>query len=101
MEIRYPALLEPQQPEGFLVTFPDLDDAFTEGKTEEEALFNAAEVLTAMLEWRLDHGKPVPEPSKGIPGAHEVAPDARMQAAILMRLARGERPVADFLIQNL
>jgi predicted RNase H-like HicB family nuclease len=30
------------------VRFVDLDDAFTEGATLDEALFNAAEVLSAM-----------------------------------------------------
>lgn len=94
MEIRYPAILEPQEPSGFLVRFPDMEDTFTEGETEEEALFNASEVLTGMLGYRLDHDQPIPEPSREVPGGHLVAPDAKTQAALLVRWTRGERTVA-------
>ena len=95
MEIRYPANVE-QQPDGsFLVSFIDLADTFTEGKTKEEALFNAAEVLSAMLAWRLDEAKDVPAPTQKIKGAHYIAPDAKTQAAMLLRLARGERSLSE------
>ena len=94
MEMRYPALLKPEEV-GFYVEFPDLPDTFTEGKTEEEALFNAAEVLTAMLDWRLDEGQEIPDPSSGVAGARYVAPDAKTQSALLVRRARGDRPLAE------
>jgi antitoxin HicB len=94
MEMRYPALLKPEE-FGFHVDFPDLPDTFTEGATEEEALFNAAEVLTAMLDWRLEEGKEIPDPSSGVAGARYVAPDAKTQSALLVRRARGDRPLAD------
>ena len=95
MEIRYPATVE-QQPDGsFLVSFLDLADTFTEGKTKEEALFNAAEVLSAMLAWRLDEAKDVPPPTQKIKGAHYIAPDAKTQAAMLLRLARGKRSLSE------
>ncbi|MBF0139257.1 MAG: type II toxin-antitoxin system HicB family antitoxin [Magnetococcales bacterium] len=95
MDIRYPAILEPQKPKGFFVRFQDLDDTFTEGETEEEALFNAAEVLTAMLEWRMDNNQTIPEPSIGVVGARYVAPDAKTQAALLVRRSRGDRPMSE------
>jgi antitoxin HicB len=95
MDIRYPALIEPQEPAGYLVTFPDLPDTFTEGETIDEALFNAAEVLTAMIGWKLDNDQAVPEPSPMIEGYHGIAPDARTQAALLVRRARGDRSLAD------
>ena len=95
MEIRYPATIEPQQGGGFFVQFVDLLDTFTEGQTMEEALFNAAEVLSAMLGWRRDQGQEVPPPSKRVKGAHYIAPDAKTQAAMLLRLARGERSLSD------
>ena len=95
MEIRYPARVEEQNDGSFLVTFVDLADTFTEGKTKEEALFNAAEVLSAMLAWRLDEAKDVPAPSPKIKGAHYIAPDAKTQAAMLLRLARGERSLSE------
>ncbi len=86
MDIRYPAKLTREET-GFLVEFIDLDDTFTEGTTEEEALFNAAEVLTAMLDWRLDNDRPIPSPST-VADAHYIAPDAKTQAALLVRHAR-------------
>ena len=95
MEIRYPAIIKEQADAGFLVTFVDLPDTFTEGLTKEEALFNAVEVLSAMLAWRLDEAKDVPPPSQKIKGAHYIAPDAKTQAAMLLRLARGERSLSE------
>jgi antitoxin HicB len=95
MEIRYPATVEAQKDGTFFVQFVDLPDTFTEGQTKEEALFNAAEVLSAMLAWRLDEAKDVPAPSQRVKGAAYIAPDARTQAAMLLRLARGERTLSD------
>lgn len=95
MEIRYPATIEAQDDGRFLVQFVDLPDTFTEGQTKEEALFNAGEVLSAMLAWRLDGAKDVPPPSQKVKGAQYVAPDAKTQAAMLLRLARGERSLSD------
>lgn len=96
MEIRYPATIEEQPDGAFFVQFLDLPDTFTEGRTREEALFNAAEVLSAMLAWRLDNGTDVPAPTLKAPsGAVHVAPDAKTQAAMLVRLARGERSLAE------
>ena len=71
MDIRYPATLKPEE-NGFFVEFIDLPDTFTEGATEEEALFNAAEVLTAMLDWRLDNDQPIPQASSGLEGVHYI-----------------------------
>ena len=81
MDIRYPATVEAQADGSYLVQFVDLPDTFTEGKTKEEAIFNAVEVLSVMLAWRLDEAKDVPAPSQKIKGAHDVAPDAKTQAA--------------------
>jgi len=95
MDIRYPATVEAQDDGSYLVQFVDLPDTFTEGQTKEEALFNATEVLSAMLAWRLDEAKDVPPPSRKLRGAHYIAPDAKTQAAMLLRLARGERTLSE------
>jgi antitoxin HicB len=95
MEFLYPAMIEAQEPSGFFVRFVDFDDTFTEGASEEEALFNAAEVLSGMLAWRLDSGLEIPSPSRRVKGAHYIAPDAKTQAALLVRAARGERSIAE------
>ncbi len=97
MDIHYPARIAPQEGGGFLVQFVDLADTFTEGDTLEEALFNASEVLSAMASWHLDEGHALPMPTAGLSGddVHYVAPDAKTQAAMLLRHARGERSFAD------
>jgi antitoxin HicB len=95
MDIRYPARVELQPDGTYFVQFVDLPDTFTEGHTLEEALFNAVEVLSAMLAWRLDTAAGVPAPTRGLGGATYVAPDAKTQAAILLRLARGERTLSE------
>lgn len=95
MEINYPARITLQEGGGFLVQFVDLPDTFTEGQTLEEALFNAAEVLSAMVGWHLDQGSNIPAPTPGLPDAHYIAPDAKTQAVLLLRHARGDRSLAD------
>jgi antitoxin HicB len=96
VDIRYPAILTPEPDGGYLVQFADFDEAFTEGATLGEALFNAAEVLTLTLERRIDEGLPIPEPCQ-VAGAHSIAPSALVQAALLVRRARADRPFADLV----
>lgn len=98
MTVRYPAILEPEEGGGYFVRFPDMEEAVTEGDTLEEALFNAAEVLSLTLDGRLEEGMEVPPPSS-VEGAHLVAPDAKTQAALLVRFARGDRPLAELARQ--
>lgn len=95
MEIRYPAKIEKQEDGNYFVQFIDFDDIFTEGSTREEALFNGVEALSGMLAWKLDSGIDIPAPSKDITTADYIAPDAKTQAAMLLRLARGERTLSD------
>ena len=94
MNIRYPAVIKPQKPSGYFVRFPDIEEAITQGKTIDECLFNAAEVLSLVLDHRIAEGLPIPRPSR-IKKARLVAPDAKTQAAILVRLVRGDRPVSE------
>lgn len=94
MEITYPARLTPDGA-GFFVQFIDLPDTFTEGATQDEALFNAAEVLSAMLSWHLDEGHDMPASTLGLQGVHYIAPDAKTQAVLLLRHARAGRSLAD------
>jgi len=95
MEIRYPATVTEQADGSFFVSYLDLPDTFTEGKTQEEAVFNASEVLTGMLAWRLNEAKDIPAPSLKVKGAQYIAPDTKTQAAMLLHLTRGERSLSD------
>jgi antitoxin HicB len=93
--IRYPATIEHQADGRFFVQFADLPDTFTEGETLEEALFNASEVLTGMLDCHLTAGRDIPAPSQDMHGVHYVSPDVKTQAALLVRFARGTRSMAE------
>jgi predicted RNase H-like HicB family nuclease len=66
MSKAYPAKVEIQADGKYLVTFIDLHDTFTEGNPRQEALENAAEVLSAMLAWHADANKPAPLPTQGL-----------------------------------
>jgi antitoxin HicB len=88
MNVAYPYTLEPQPEGGYLVQFIDLEEAFTEGDTLEEAAFYAAEVLSLVIEQRLADEKPIPDPTAGDRVAY---PQAHVQAALLVRQARAEQ----------
>ena len=62
MKIQYPASITKMGGE-YLVRFPDFAEALTDGITLEEALFNAAEVLTVTLEGRVAEGIKIPSPT--------------------------------------
>jgi antitoxin HicB len=87
MKLEYPYTLEPQESGGFVVQFPDIEEAFTEGATQEECAFNAAEVLTGILEQRLEDGAEIPLPSKRA-RRFVASPSAAVQTAILLRVTR-------------
>jgi len=93
MNLAYPYVVETQDG-GFFVQFVDLEEAFTEGATPEEAAFNASEVLSGILAYRLEHGDDIPVPSSA--NGHPVAlPSASVQSALLIRHARGHRPLSE------
>jgi antitoxin HicB len=96
MKIEYPYTVEQQEDGGSLVQFVDFEEAFTEGYTPEEVVFNAAEVLTGIIAHRLDKGQEIPAPSL-VEKAAYIAPGAAVQSALLLHLARQEqnKTVAD------
>lgn len=62
MKYVYPALFVVED-DGIIVTFPDLDDTFTDGATMQEAFENAEDVLNLMLWNREEEKKEIPLPS--------------------------------------
>lgn len=80
-----------EEGKAFLVSFPDLPEAITEGATLEEALFNASEALSLTLEGRAAEGMEIPAPSV-FDGSYAIAPSARVQSALLLRQARLATP---------
>lgn len=95
MNLAYPYTTEAQEGGGFVVQFVDFEEGFTEGETLEEAAFNAAEVLTGILAYRLEKGESIPAPSPPAEPHQVASPSAAVQSAMLLRAARGGRPLSD------
>jgi antitoxin HicB len=82
MEYIFDARLEADPDGGFVVTFPDVPEAITAGKTREEALANATEALGLALRGIASLGRGLPERTRR-PGLVPVA----VEAADALKLA--------------
>jgi antitoxin HicB len=73
----------------YYVQFKNLENGFTFGNTLEKAKEMAVDVLSSLLSFYLEHNKPIPSArlAKG-KDIYLIAPDAKVQAALLLRLAR-------------
>jgi antitoxin HicB len=72
----YPVTLDQAAEAGFVVSFPDVPEAITQGEDEAEALIRARDALETALEFYTDKGEKVPVPSKAKRGQHVVRPAA-------------------------
>jgi antitoxin HicB len=72
MRFAYPYELTAQPEGGFIVTFPDIPEAMTQGETEEEAARMAEDALITALSFYTDDSEPVPHssPARGRRVAH-------------------------------
>ena len=68
MAVGYRYMLEPQENGWWLVRFPEIPEALTEGEIEEEARINAVDCVIAALEGYMKAGRPIPRPSPSHPG---------------------------------
>ncbi|MCL5285398.1 MAG: type II toxin-antitoxin system HicB family antitoxin [Nitrospirae bacterium] len=93
MKAIYPVRIEKEKEGEYLVQgLSPLDNVLTWGATLDEALSNAGEALTGILESMLDHGVEIPDP---VPGRKEkdvywIEPDLKVAVPILIRKARLE-----------
>jgi antitoxin HicB len=74
----FPARLTPDEEGRFVVHFPDLPEALTDGAYEAEALAEAADCLSEALAGRINRGEEIPPPSRLRRGQHWVAPEPTM-----------------------
>jgi predicted RNase H-like HicB family nuclease len=58
----YPAIFEKEE-NGYFVDFPDIQPCYTEGKTLEEAVIMANDVLKSRIEVALERKEKLPAPS--------------------------------------
>ncbi|MBU4224975.1 MAG: type II toxin-antitoxin system HicB family antitoxin, partial [Chloroflexi bacterium] len=57
---KLPLVLDPQPEGGYVVTCPFLPELITEGDTVQEALNNANDALSAIIEAMKELGRPLP-----------------------------------------
>jgi antitoxin HicB len=62
--MEYPALFEPAEEGGFVVTFPDFDWGITQGDTEQEAREMAVDALATMIQEHIRKGEALPPPTR-------------------------------------
>ncbi len=79
--MEYPALFEPAQEGGFVVTFPDFDWGITQGDTEEEAREMAADAIRTIIQEQIRRGEAVPSPTKPRGRKYRMIPLAALDAA--------------------
>lgn len=89
MNLNYPVHLEPADEGGFVVTFPDVPEAITQGEDEGEALLRAVDALETALSFYTDDGKDLPQASDAKSGQRTVSPCA--QAAIALSIYQAMR----------
>ena len=61
--MRYPVNLDPDSG-GFVVSFPDIPEALTQGDSREEALSMALDALVTAFEFYFEDNKKIPLPSE-------------------------------------
>lgn len=72
----------------FLVTFRDIENAFTEGESYEEAVYNAQEVLDLILLDRLEKDDNIPMPSLFLKNEIGVSVSPEVAAPALLHIMR-------------
>jgi antitoxin HicB len=82
--LSYPANFEPAEEGGFVVTFPDIPEAITQGEELEDTMRHAADVLESALDYYLEAERPIPTASKPKRGQYMVELPASVSAKVLL-----------------
>jgi antitoxin HicB len=88
----YPVILTPAEESGFIVTFPDVPEAITQGEDEEEALLYAVDALETALSLYIDKRLALPMPSDP-QGRQTVRPSALESAKLGLYQAMTEQGI--------
>lgn len=82
---RYPVKIE-KDGESYMVTFPDIPEAITQGSSIKDALAMAHDALETAMEFYFEDHRQVPAPSKPKKGQHTVELTASTAAKVLTLL---------------
>ncbi len=80
----YPAIFTPAQEGGYVVEFPDIPEAITQGDSLEEAREMAADALATALEFYFEDNRAVPMPSKAGRDHEIIELPASLSAKVLL-----------------
>jgi len=90
LSLVYAAKIAPEG-SGFVVTFRDLENVFTEGESYEEALFNAQEVLDILLLDMAQDELNIPDPTALHKGEVEISVSPEVAVPVLLHKLRKQR----------
>jgi antitoxin HicB len=89
--LKYPAHIV-KDDDSYLVTFPDLENVITFGKSLDEALVNAEGALNGCLESDFERNFTIPEPSSSAdPEMYQIPVAPHIAVAIMLRKLRADR----------
>jgi antitoxin HicB len=95
--VRFPAKFARAKEGGFVVTFPDIPEAITQGENIDDAMIHAADALESALDFYFEEGRRVPMPSRPKRGQRVVELPASVSAKVLLlneMIAQKVRPAA-------
>jgi antitoxin HicB len=82
--MRYRVRLTPAEEGGYVVTFPDIPEAITQGEDVADALMHAGDALESALEFYFEARRPIPLPSRPRRGQHLVELPVSVAAKVLL-----------------
>jgi len=86
-QFAYPVAIERDEAGFYLVTFPDFPETATDGRSEAEALHEAADALEEAIAGRINRGDDIPHPSRPKPGQAIVPVPAQIAVKAALYLA--------------
>lgn len=100
MGFGYRYTLEPQQNGWWLVRFPAIPEALTEGETQDEARANAVDCVITALEGYMKAGKPLPREGAGHAGQDRAVLPSLVTAKLAVYAAMRERGWSKLKLAN-
>ncbi len=82
--MRYPVRLKAEEEGGYVVIFPDIPEAITQGEDIEDALHHAVDAIETALEFYFEDRRPIPAPSKPKRGQRLVELPPSVSAKVLL-----------------
>ena len=94
MEFAYPARFHKERDGGYLVTFPDLPDAITQGDSLDDAMEMATDCLAETIGARIAERADIPIPSTAKRGHVRVAVPAHVAVKAALYVAMSQQGVS-------